>query len=211
MRQIYTRMKNLEAAEPEPLLSNFMNGVKRLLPGHPNGTDVGALPTAQQATRPLRPRQRDEVRIVVNRTTCAGIGICDSIDPERFEVQADGKTHVLKGEAVARCPTQSLRIVDSRGRGVGVCAEVGYEMTGRTPPVITVDELIERIKIGPGGRDGNIRVEVIGEQHTTRRPAAPPGNQGDFSAVQHARSRPHRCSSSSPSDLDQLLPRMRER
>jgi len=30
MRQIYTRMKNLEAAEPELLLSNFMNGVKRL-------------------------------------------------------------------------------------------------------------------------------------------------------------------------------------
>jgi cytochrome P450 len=30
MRQIYTRMKNLQAAEPELLLSNFMNGVKRL-------------------------------------------------------------------------------------------------------------------------------------------------------------------------------------
>ena len=65
-----------------------------------------------------------EVRIVVNRTTCAGIGICEGIDPERFEVQADGKTQVLKEdleddaalevahEAVARCPTQSLRIVD---------------------------------------------------------------------------------------------------
>jgi len=64
------------------------------------------------------------VRIVVNRGTCAGIGICEAIDPERFEVQADGKTHVLKGDleddeahevardAVARCPTQSLQIVD---------------------------------------------------------------------------------------------------
>ena len=64
------------------------------------------------------------MRIVVNRTTCAGIGICEGIDPERFEVQADGKTHVLKGDlednealevardAVARCPTQSLQIVD---------------------------------------------------------------------------------------------------
>jgi ferredoxin len=64
------------------------------------------------------------VRIVVNRTTCAGIGICEGIDPERFEVQADGKTHVLKGDleddealevardAVVRCPTQSLQIVD---------------------------------------------------------------------------------------------------
>jgi ferredoxin len=64
------------------------------------------------------------VRIVVNRTTCAGIGICEAIDPERFEVQADGKTHVLKDEledkealevareAVSRCPTRSLSIVD---------------------------------------------------------------------------------------------------
>ena len=30
MRQIYTRMQNLQAGEPEQLLSNFMNGVKRL-------------------------------------------------------------------------------------------------------------------------------------------------------------------------------------
>lgn len=64
------------------------------------------------------------MRIVVNRTTCGGIGICEAIDPERFEVQADGKAHVLKGDleddealevgrdAVARCPTQSLQIVN---------------------------------------------------------------------------------------------------
>ncbi|OSC31602.1 ferredoxin [Mycobacterium vulneris] len=62
------------------------------------------------------------MRIVVNRTTCTGIGICEGIDPEMFEVQADGKTKVLKGDleddeavevardAVERCPTQSLRI-----------------------------------------------------------------------------------------------------
>jgi ferredoxin len=64
------------------------------------------------------------VRIVVNRAQCAGIGLCEAIDPERFEVHADGKTHVLKDElednkalevareAVARCPSQSLSIVD---------------------------------------------------------------------------------------------------
>lgn len=64
------------------------------------------------------------MRIVVNRTTCAGIGLCEAIDPERFEVRADGKTHLLKDdledgealevarEAVSRCPTQSLSIVD---------------------------------------------------------------------------------------------------
>jgi len=64
------------------------------------------------------------VRITVNRATCAGIGLCEAIDPERFEVQADGKVHLLKDElednqaleiareAVSRCPTQSLGIVD---------------------------------------------------------------------------------------------------
>jgi ferredoxin len=62
------------------------------------------------------------VRIVVDRTTCAGIGICEGIDPDRFEVRADGKVQVLKDDieddaaleiaedAVTRCPTQSLRI-----------------------------------------------------------------------------------------------------
>jgi cytochrome P450 len=30
MRQVYTRMRNLQSGEPELLLSNFMNGVKRL-------------------------------------------------------------------------------------------------------------------------------------------------------------------------------------
>jgi ferredoxin len=64
------------------------------------------------------------VRIVVDRTTCAGIGICEGIDPDRFEVRADGKVQVLKDhieddaaleiaeDAVTRCPTQSLRIED---------------------------------------------------------------------------------------------------
>jgi ferredoxin len=65
-----------------------------------------------------------KLRIAVNRSTCAGIGLCEGVDPERFEVRADGKTHVLQGdledgesievarEAVSRCPTQSLSIVD---------------------------------------------------------------------------------------------------
>lgn len=30
MREIYHRMRNLEVGEPDLLLSNFMNGVKRL-------------------------------------------------------------------------------------------------------------------------------------------------------------------------------------
>lgn len=63
------------------------------------------------------------MEVIVNRATCAGIGICEGIDPEMFEVQADGKTHVLSDiadaaalerahEAVERCPTRSLRIMD---------------------------------------------------------------------------------------------------
>ena len=64
------------------------------------------------------------MKIVVDRTKCAGIGICEGIDPERFQVQADGKTQVLKTDlendealevarqAVQMCPTESLSIVD---------------------------------------------------------------------------------------------------
>lgn len=64
------------------------------------------------------------MRVVVNRATCAGIGICEGIDPEMFEVRVDGKVQVLKEDladdealevardAVSRCPTQSLSIVD---------------------------------------------------------------------------------------------------
>jgi ferredoxin len=64
------------------------------------------------------------VKIVVDRTKCAGMGICEGIDPERFEVQGDGKTRVLQEdleddealevarEAVAMCPTESVEIGD---------------------------------------------------------------------------------------------------
>ena len=41
--------------------------------------------------------QGDEVRMVVDRTRCVGMGICEGIDPERFQVQADGKSPALKG------------------------------------------------------------------------------------------------------------------
>jgi len=64
------------------------------------------------------------VRIVVDRTKCAGMGICEGIDPQRFEIQGDGKTRVrqehleddeeleVAREAVAMCPTESLEIAD---------------------------------------------------------------------------------------------------
>ena len=64
------------------------------------------------------------MRIVVDRTKCAGMGICEGIDPQRFEIQGDGKTRVrqehleddeeleVAREAVAMCPTESLEIAD---------------------------------------------------------------------------------------------------
>jgi ferredoxin len=64
------------------------------------------------------------MRVVADRTKCGGMGICEGIDPERFQVQSDGKTQVLKDalddeharevaqEAVDMCPTEALRIDD---------------------------------------------------------------------------------------------------
>jgi ferredoxin len=63
------------------------------------------------------------MRIAVDRTKCAGMGICEGLDPERFQIQQDGKAEVLDAdldgdeaidiaqEAVDMCPTASLRIV----------------------------------------------------------------------------------------------------
>jgi ferredoxin len=62
--------------------------------------------------------------MVVDRTKCAGMGICEGLDPERFQIQSDGKMQVLTAdleddealevarEAVEMCPTESLRVVD---------------------------------------------------------------------------------------------------
>ena len=64
------------------------------------------------------------MRVALDRTKCAGMGICEGLDPERFQVQLDGKAEVLNGElddddaidvvreAVDMCPTASLRIVE---------------------------------------------------------------------------------------------------
>ena len=64
------------------------------------------------------------MRIVVDRTRCAGMGICEGLAPERFQIQSDGQAHLLQDgledvgardvaqEAVDMCPTEALRIVD---------------------------------------------------------------------------------------------------
>jgi ferredoxin len=60
-------------------------------------------------------------RIDVDRDLCQGIGICESIAPEHFEVRDDGAMRVTKAsvdpaslelvrDAVESCPTQALRL-----------------------------------------------------------------------------------------------------
>ncbi|MFJ9562860.1 ferredoxin [Streptomyces fuscichromogenes] len=62
------------------------------------------------------------MKITVDRTKCTGLGICESLAPDVFEVDDNGDL-VLKSdtveddglsaveEAVAGCPTEALRLV----------------------------------------------------------------------------------------------------
>ncbi|MFE2995774.1 ferredoxin [Nocardia sp. NPDC059246] len=61
------------------------------------------------------------MRIVVDRTKCTGLGICESIAPDVFEVDEDGDLVLLQEkitedmratveEAIAGCPTFALRL-----------------------------------------------------------------------------------------------------
>ena len=61
------------------------------------------------------------MKIVVDRVKCTGLGICESLAPDVFEVNDDGDLE-LKAEqvpdgllsdveaAVAGCPTEALRL-----------------------------------------------------------------------------------------------------
>jgi ferredoxin len=64
----------------------------------------------------------ETLRIVVDRGRCTGIGICESLDPDRFEVDDDGTLIVhddtvdparrAEAEAlVASCPAAALRLI----------------------------------------------------------------------------------------------------
>jgi ferredoxin len=61
------------------------------------------------------------MRIIVDRARCTGIGICESVDPDRFEVGADGALVLLRPEwhdeererveeAIRSCPAAALRL-----------------------------------------------------------------------------------------------------
>ena len=61
------------------------------------------------------------MKVVVDFAKCTGLGICESVAPEFFEVNGDGDLVQLREdigvdellaveEAVAACPTEALRI-----------------------------------------------------------------------------------------------------
>ncbi|WP_064444728.1 ferredoxin [Rhodococcus sp. YH3-3] len=61
------------------------------------------------------------MKVVVDRSKCTGLGICESLAPAFFEVDESGDLLVLKEdiepgelaeieEAVAGCPTEALKI-----------------------------------------------------------------------------------------------------
>jgi len=61
------------------------------------------------------------VKVIVDRTKCTGLGICESLAPAFFEVDDSGELLQLKEdiaddelvaveEAVQGCPTEALRI-----------------------------------------------------------------------------------------------------
>ena len=61
------------------------------------------------------------MKIIVDRTKCTGLGICESLAPGVFEVDEDGDLVLLTDEvpeggldsveeAVAGCPTEALRL-----------------------------------------------------------------------------------------------------
>jgi ferredoxin len=61
------------------------------------------------------------MKVIVDFAKCTGLGICESIAPELFEVNDNGELVLLRAdiaddelesveEAVAGCPTEALRI-----------------------------------------------------------------------------------------------------
>ena len=63
------------------------------------------------------------MKITVDRVMCTGLGICESLAPNVFEVDDDGDLVLLTEtvsdedlegvrEAVAGCPTEALRLIE---------------------------------------------------------------------------------------------------
>jgi ferredoxin len=65
------------------------------------------------------------MKVVVDRTKCSGIGLCEVAAPTVFEVGDDGQAQVINEqpavaemptveEAIGTCPTGALSVVDER-------------------------------------------------------------------------------------------------
>lgn len=63
------------------------------------------------------------MKIVVDRSLCSSIGLCEATAPDIFEIGADGVLHILLDDvpearridleqACENCPTQALSIQD---------------------------------------------------------------------------------------------------
>ncbi|MFD4932886.1 ferredoxin [Peribacillus butanolivorans] len=63
------------------------------------------------------------MKVVVDRVKCTGLGICESLAPDVFEVGDDGDLVLLADlvsgsgieaveQAVAGCPTEALRLTE---------------------------------------------------------------------------------------------------
>lgn len=59
------------------------------------------------------------MKVRVDTTKCSGIGLCEMIAPDVFEIGEDGQSHVLAGavpslaaKAVSNCPTGAIIIED---------------------------------------------------------------------------------------------------
>lgn len=63
------------------------------------------------------------MRVVVDRTKCSSIGLCEATAPDIFEIGADGALNILMDDVPAdrridleqaceNCPTQALSIED---------------------------------------------------------------------------------------------------
>ena len=63
------------------------------------------------------------MKITVDRVKCTGLGICESLAPNVFEVDDDGELVLLTAnvsdedlegvrEAIAGCPTEALRLIE---------------------------------------------------------------------------------------------------
>jgi ferredoxin len=60
--------------------------------------------------------------VIVDQSTCAGIGLCEAAAPEVFQIGDDGLAHADADadptehgvdDAISNCPTRSIRIVDA--------------------------------------------------------------------------------------------------